>query len=133
MDKKQRPAHDQTRPSLSLDMIRPPKQRTLIVIMITATLSIFLLLQTGVIVSPMALLWPKNAVSKQTPLLGQEAVSLISRNVTRVPLEAHIMSKCPDARDCLRDFVVPAMETVADLVDFRLSFIGEYVYTTYNV
>lgn len=44
-----------------------------------------------------------------------------------VPLEAHIMSKCPDARDCLRDLVVPAMEKISDKVDFRLSFIGSYV------
>ena len=42
----------------------------------------------------------------------------------KVPLEAHIMSKCPDARDCLMDLVVPAMEQIEDLVDFRLSFIG---------
>lgn len=35
------------------------------------------------------------------------------------------MSKCPDARDCLRDFVVPAMANVSDKVDFRLSFIGK--------
>ena len=47
-----------------------------------------------------------------------------SHQSTRVPLEAHIMSKCPDARDCLRDLVVPAMEKVFDHVDFRLSFIG---------
>lgn len=43
-----------------------------------------------------------------------------------VPLEAHIMSKCPDARDCLRDLVVPAMEKISDHVSFRLSFIGRY-------
>lgn len=42
----------------------------------------------------------------------------------RVPLEAHIMSKCPDARDCLQQLIVPAMEQVDDLVDFRLSFIA---------
>ncbi|SMR61213.1 unnamed protein product [Zymoseptoria tritici ST99CH_3D1] len=34
------------------------------------------------------------------------------------------MSKCPDARDCLRDLVVPAIEKIEDKVDFRLSFIG---------
>ena len=45
-------------------------------------------------------------------------------NRTLVPLEAHIMSKCPDARDCLRDLVVPAMEQIADKVDFQLSYIG---------
>lgn len=44
-----------------------------------------------------------------------------------VPLEAHIMSKCPDARDCLSDLIVPAMERISDIVDFRLSFIGTYV------
>ncbi|KAF1919791.1 hypothetical protein BDU57DRAFT_513077 [Ampelomyces quisqualis] len=43
---------------------------------------------------------------------------------TRVPLEIHIMSKCPDARDCLEQLVVPAMADVSDKVDFRLSFIG---------
>ena len=35
------------------------------------------------------------------------------------------MSKCPDARDCLRDLVVPAMENIVDEVDFRLSYIGK--------
>ena len=44
---------------------------------------------------------------------------------TVVPLEAHIMSKCPDARDCLKDLIVPAMEEIADMVDFSLSFIGK--------
>ena len=44
-----------------------------------------------------------------------------------VPLEVHIMSKCPDARDCLRDLVVPAMERVSDEVDLKLSFIGRLV------
>ncbi|KAL2024584.1 hypothetical protein VTK56DRAFT_7627 [Thermocarpiscus australiensis] len=41
-----------------------------------------------------------------------------------VPLEAHIMSKCPDARDCLRDLVLPAMQKAHDKVNFTLSFIG---------
>lgn len=42
----------------------------------------------------------------------------------RVPLEAHIMSKCPDARDCLHDLVLPAMQNISHKVDFRLSYIG---------
>ncbi|PNS16049.1 hypothetical protein CAC42_4450 [Sphaceloma murrayae] len=46
------------------------------------------------------------------------------RPARRIPLEAHIMSKCPDARDCLRDLVLPAMQRVEKEVDFRLSFIG---------
>ena len=44
----------------------------------------------------------------------------------KVPLEAHIMSKCPDARDCLQQLVVPTMEQVSDKVDFKLSYIGRY-------
>jgi hypothetical protein len=46
---------------------------------------------------------------------------------TKVPLEAHIMSKCPDAKYCLQELVVPTMERVSDKVDFRLSFIGRWV------
>lgn len=45
----------------------------------------------------------------------------------RVPLEAHIMSKCPDAKDCLHDMILPAMQNVSHKVDFKLSYIGEYV------
>lgn len=41
-----------------------------------------------------------------------------------VPLEAHIMSKCPDAKDCLQKLVLPAMVRVFDKVNFTLSFIG---------
>ena len=42
----------------------------------------------------------------------------------RIPLEAHIMSKCPDARDCLRELIVPTMEKVSNQVSFNISFIG---------
>ncbi|KXJ95362.1 hypothetical protein Micbo1qcDRAFT_200775 [Microdochium bolleyi] len=41
-----------------------------------------------------------------------------------VPLEAHIMSKCPDAKDCLKELVLPAMMRVHDKVNFTLSYIG---------
>ncbi|RMZ72596.1 gamma interferon inducible lysosomal thiol reductase gilt [Pyrenophora seminiperda CCB06] len=43
---------------------------------------------------------------------------------TKVPVDVHIMSKCPDARDCLQKLVLPAMANVSDKVDFRLSMIG---------
>lgn len=43
---------------------------------------------------------------------------------SKVPLDVHIMSKCPDARDCLNKLVLPAMANVSDKVDFRLSMIG---------
>lgn len=45
-------------------------------------------------------------------------------SAANVPLEVHIMSKCPDAQVCLRDLVVPAMEDIADKVDFKLSYIA---------
>ena len=41
-----------------------------------------------------------------------------------VPLEAHIMSKCPDAKDCLQKLVVPSMAEISDKVNFTLSYIG---------
>lgn len=43
---------------------------------------------------------------------------------SKVALEAHIMSKCPDARDCLHDMILPAMMNVSSKVDFKLSYIG---------
>ena len=58
--------------------------------------------------------------------LNVEAAGLEeATNEKKIPLEAHIMSKCPDAKDCLRDLIVPAMERIVDKVNFRLSFIGE--------
>ena len=68
--------------------------------------------------------WDKLRVNTVGPD-SSPASSTGAANVShQVQLEAHIMSKCPDARDCLRDLVVPAMEKVSALVDFRLSFIG---------
>ena len=47
----------------------------------------------------------------------------------KVQLEIHIMSKCPDARDCMEDLVLPALGKLGpEMVDFRMSFIGKYVY-----
>ncbi|KAL4780642.1 hypothetical protein BJX76DRAFT_350835 [Aspergillus varians] len=56
---------------------------------------------------------------------GQDAsTNLAPADSERVPFEAHIMSKCPDARDCIRELVVPVMEKVSEKVDFELSFIA---------
>ena len=61
-------------------------------------------------------------------ILGSDSFSSVPSsqpsNKTLVPLEAHIMSKCPDAKDCLVNLVVPAMEKVVDQVDFSISYIG---------
>ncbi len=62
------------------------------------------------------------------PLQVQDVVQTsTAHSPVRVPLEAHIMSKCPDSKDCLEYLVVPAMEKVYDKVDFKLSYIGTYV------
>jgi hypothetical protein len=42
-----------------------------------------------------------------------------------VPLEAHIMSKCPDARDCILELLVPVMSQIASHINFTLSYIGQ--------
>lgn len=57
--------------------------------------------------------------ASQRPLAGSTALAEI-----KIPLEAHIMSKCPDAKDCLQKLVLPAMEKISDKVDFKLSFIA---------
>lgn len=62
---------------------------------------------------------PSSHVNNPDRSIGQD-----DTNSTLVPLEAHVMSKCPDARDCLVDLVVPAMERIVDKVDFTLSYIG---------
>jgi len=55
-----------------------------------------------------------------------ETVEDAFSETNKISLEAHIMSKCPDARDCLQQLVVPTMERVSDKVDFKLSYIGKY-------
>src|SRR5271163_4787136 len=85
------------------------------------TLTVWLLLHTD------------NASYRKCRLSGARAelsnaeVILAEENVIKVALEAHIMSKCPDAKACLQMLVVPAMEQISDMVDFRLSYIGRSV------
>jgi hypothetical protein len=55
------------------------------------------------------------SISTSPPTIADKAL---------VPLEAHIMSKCPDAQDCLRMMVLPTMQRVLDKVNFTLSYIG---------
>ncbi|KAI1033965.1 hypothetical protein LB505_003223 [Fusarium chuoi] len=62
------------------------------------------------------------------PILDQTMVAITSNDVHTadklVPLEAHIMSKCPDAKDGLELLVLPVMQRVHDKVNFTLSYIG---------
>ncbi|KAJ6784003.1 hypothetical protein PWT90_07780 [Aphanocladium album] len=62
--------------------------------------------------------------------LSKEAKSSAAKAVStkrKVPLEAHIISKCPDTRDALRQLLLPAMQQVYDKVDFKLSYIGSLI------
>lgn len=59
------------------------------------------------------------------PGLSIPPMDILEEEVGRkVPLEIHVMSKCPDARDCLRELIVPTMIQVSDKVNFTMSFIG---------
>ncbi|KAH7206437.1 hypothetical protein DER44DRAFT_745904 [Fusarium oxysporum] len=62
------------------------------------------------------------------PILDQTMVDITSDDVHTtdrlVPLEAHIMSKCPDAKDGLELLVLPVMQRVHDKVNFTLSYVG---------
>jgi hypothetical protein len=66
-------------------------------------------------------------LSATRPDLPTTETILAQKNVTKVALEAHIMSKCPDAKACLEQFIVPSMVQISDKVDFRLSYIGRSV------
>ena len=63
---------------------------------------------------------------EQMPVTAINTISIPTTDAEHEPvaLEAHIMSKCPDARDCLRELVLPAMQKVYTKVNFTLSFIG---------
>lgn len=70
-----------------------------------------------------------NRCGTSKDLAGAE-ISRIRQGIAeprKVELEAHIMSKCPDARDCLQQLVVPAMVQISEKVDFKLSYIGKLV------
>lgn len=64
---------------------------------------------------------------EQAEHAAQQMAAQAANPSIKVPLEAHIMSQCPDAQDCLQQLVVPAMERISDKVDFQLSFIGKSV------
>lgn len=74
---------------------------------------------------PSSVLSPLPDMSRlSNTLQATSSAPLASDAKALVPLEAHIMSKCPDAKDCLQQLVLPAMVRVFDKVNFTLSFIG---------
>ncbi|KAE8385956.1 hypothetical protein BDV23DRAFT_164112 [Aspergillus alliaceus] len=80
-------------------------------------LSSMILSFPGIILSPCHKLkgFLSPAKNDGTPVLASS---------NKVPFEAHIMSKCPDAQDCLQQLVVPVMERISEKIDFELSFIA---------
>jgi hypothetical protein len=66
-------------------------------------------------------------LSTTKPGPSEAETATTEKHATKVALEAHIMSKCPDAKACLEKLIVPAMVQISDKVDFRLSYIGRSV------
>ena len=93
--------------------------RSRLVVYIVAFISAFLIITYGI--SPQLSGYYPQA-SPETVM--SQSTDAKSNQTALVPLEAHIMSKCPDAKTCLEKLVVPAMEQVVDMVNFRLSYIG---------
>ena len=111
-----RTAHQDRHTSYHRDMTNPRLSgwRRVLIVLLALVLPAYALF--SFLNSPSSTTFPEK--SAQEYLAFQNYASAL------VPLEAHVMSKCPDARDCLRDLVVPAMEKIVDKVNFRLSFIG---------
>jgi hypothetical protein len=65
--------------------------------------------------------------STTRPPQPEAETAIMEKNATKVALEAHIMSKCPDAKACLEKLIVPAMVQISDKVNFQLSYIGRSV------
>ncbi|OLN95712.1 hypothetical protein CCHL11_02713 [Colletotrichum chlorophyti] len=109
MDEKQ--AYRATPPPTSTRMSR---RKHLVLLLVASAYMVYTIWQfaTGV------------SVPAETRFVPQEDAPVQAADKKLVPLEAHIMSKCPDARDCLRDLVLPTMMKSYDKVNFTLSYIG---------
>ena len=109
-------------PRLLHNLTRTPR-RVVQTLLISALIAFFILSHGGYRLAS-GKLWPLSSTESDKVNYEKPAV--------KISLEAHMMSKCPDARDCLRDLVVPAMEKIADKVDFRMSYIGQFVLSLSN-
>lgn len=112
-DKSGRPAHPTMMP-----YSRPPRRfRPLLVVLLVVVCVYYY-------VTPTATFGIIPQVARFAPTHASDTQKTITTTKALVPFEAHIMSKCPDARDCLRQLVLPTMQRVIDKVDFTLSYIG---------
>lgn len=112
-DKFGKPAHATMKP-----YSRPPRRFRPLLILTLVVLGFYYYVRPFTpfaAVPDIAMLAPKQAALAEKPIIDTSAL---------VPFEAHIMSKCPDAKDCLRTMVLPAMQRVYDKVNFTLSYIG---------
>ncbi|KAF2971248.1 hypothetical protein GQX73_g2392 [Xylaria multiplex] len=76
-------------------------------------------------VSPLSLQEPIPAPDPYPPAVSNTAQHAVPAAAGQlIPLEAHIISKCPDTRDCLRELLLPAMIRVHEKVNFTLTYIG---------
>ena len=66
-----------------------------------------------------------DSTAKDTPPQSTAAIIEDGNGKSRVPLEIHIMSKCPDAKACMELLIAPALLEIKDKVDFGMSFIGK--------
>ncbi|KAI2615670.1 hypothetical protein GGR54DRAFT_642150 [Hypoxylon sp. NC1633] len=96
------------------------RHRPLLILTLIAIV-VYALYNINTVSSYTVLFVPESSPSR-SPLTTAGQTTLVAREP--VPLEAHIMSKCPDAKDCLKDMVLPAMMRVGDKVNFTLSYIG---------
>ncbi|KAF4471544.1 gamma interferon inducible lysosomal thiol reductase (GILT) [Fusarium albosuccineum] len=102
-------------PARSIRRSRP----TLIIAFVIAALYTFWLWQ------PFSVpLRPADVGVSVTDPVAETKTDAIHTTEELVPLEAHIISKCPDTRDALRELILPVMQRVHDKVNFTLSYIG---------
>ena len=112
------PWHQKKQDSSSSTTSSTSRPRSRLATYITASIFSFLIITYGLPIQLPSFYRGSSAINR-TPSNNAK-----SNQTHLVPLEAHVMSKCPDAKTCLEKLVVPAMEQVVDMVTFRLSYIG---------
>ncbi|KAL1643664.1 hypothetical protein SLS58_004679 [Diplodia intermedia] len=97
-----------------------------------ALLAVFMRIAVIALLALFVLFFPTGIQSRSTIAWNQESGDVggdspqkALTEAKKVPLEAHIMSKCPDALDCLQLLILPTMVEIADRIDFTLSYIGK--------
>jgi hypothetical protein len=93
-------------------------------------ITLFILVHYRSLISAMAIFSPlpptsPQSILQQQPITPLRPVRTSPSPAKLVPLEAHIMSKCPDARDCLSQLLVPVLSKVSSHINFTLSYIGQ--------